>query len=682
VTLSLRALRLSVATPNGPFGALLEFDQGLVVLRADNSSGKSTCVQGIIYALGLEGMLSASHDVPLAHVMTDAIFDPRVAKEVPVTESYVALEVANDRDEVMTIRRYAKHPTISRDLVMVWDAPGISAAASDPPSEYFVRRPGAAQREAGFHHRLAEFIGWDLPLVPTFDESPKPLYLETLFPLFVVEQKRGWAAIQAQVPTQYRIRDVRRRALEYVLQLGSADVAAQLEALGSQATLLAQEWRERRSQLDGEVRSNGGVLRDHPTRPVATWPATPGPAVSLPMGQEWVDLESAIADVRALVASLAVQSVPTAADDRDSVRAELAVLEDRVRSSVAVASREAEELGVEEAQLVATTARLLDLDADLRRHQDLRLLRQLGGESGAGGLLPHDCPTCHQSLPETVLDEATAPRVMTIDESIGFIEQERQLFRDLEQDSQRIVEAKRAKLEALRRSIDESRQRIVALRNSLIVPDAVPSEADVERRVSARSRLQRLLALQATVESHLEEFGHLSADWGVLQTEIARLRALDFSAVDGPKRDVLQASLLDQLAKYRFSSVPVESISISENTWLPTHEGFDLGFDLSASDMIRLIWAYLLALLELSRAYGMHHAGLLVFDEPRQQMASPESFAAFIRRASDSRAFGQQVLVATSEGRPELDEMLGDAAVQVIDFGSGKVIGPEEPAAD
>lgn len=681
MSLTLRALHLSVTTPNGPFGALLEFEQGLVILRADNSSGKSTCVQGIIYALGLEGMLSASHDVPLAHVMTDAIFDPRVEQEVPVSESYVALEVANHLGEVMTIRRYAKHPMISRDLVMVWNTPGVTDVPPDQPSEYFVRRPGAAQREAGFHHRLAEFIGWTLPLVPTFDESPKPLYLETLFPLFVVEQKRGWAAIQAQVPTQYRIRDVRRRALEYVLELGSAEVAAQLEALESQATLLVQEWRDRRAQLDGEVRANGAVLRDQPARPVSRWPVDPTPAVSLPSGQDWIDLDAAITDARTSLASLNAKAVPTAGDDRESVRVELSVLENRVRASVALASREAEELAVEEAQLDATIARLADLDTDLRRHQDLRLLRQLGGDPATEGLLPHECPTCHQSLPETVLDEATAPRVMTLDESVGFIEQERQLFRDLEQDSRRIVEAKRAKLDALRMSVNESRQRIVALRNSLVVPDAVPSEAEVERRVSLRSRLQRFMELQAVFESHLVEFGRLSADWRGLQAEIARLRGMDFSAVDGPKRDALQASLLDQLATYQFRSVPVESISVSEDTWLPTHEGFDLSFDLSASDMIRLIWAYLLALLEVARLYEMHHAGLLVFDEPRQQMASPESFSAFIQRAADSRSFGQQILVATSEKRLELDRMLGGATAQVIDFGSEKVIAPEEPGS-
>ena len=51
----------------------LAFADGLNVLRADNSSGKSTVLQSIIYALGLEGMLSARRDIPLPHSMTDYV---------------------------------------------------------------------------------------------------------------------------------------------------------------------------------------------------------------------------------------------------------------------------------------------------------------------------------------------------------------------------------------------------------------------------------------------------------------------------------------------------------------------------------------------------------------------------------------------------------------------------------
>ena len=41
----------------GLYGTDIAFAPGLNVIRAPNTSGKSTCIQAIIYALGLEGML-------------------------------------------------------------------------------------------------------------------------------------------------------------------------------------------------------------------------------------------------------------------------------------------------------------------------------------------------------------------------------------------------------------------------------------------------------------------------------------------------------------------------------------------------------------------------------------------------------------------------------------------------
>ena len=58
--LRIRHLYLSINSDRGPFGARQSFGDGLNVIRAENSAGKSQLLQAIIYALGLEGMLSPS----------------------------------------------------------------------------------------------------------------------------------------------------------------------------------------------------------------------------------------------------------------------------------------------------------------------------------------------------------------------------------------------------------------------------------------------------------------------------------------------------------------------------------------------------------------------------------------------------------------------------------------------
>ena len=97
--LRLRQFELWVNTAAGPFGVSLPFSPGLVVLRGDNSSGKSTSLQGIVYALGLEGMLSPSRAVPLPHVATASLTDEVGGRELDVLESHVTLEFENEAGE-------------------------------------------------------------------------------------------------------------------------------------------------------------------------------------------------------------------------------------------------------------------------------------------------------------------------------------------------------------------------------------------------------------------------------------------------------------------------------------------------------------------------------------------------------------------------------------------------------
>jgi hypothetical protein len=65
MSLRIRRLKLLVVTEKGDFGADIKFPDGLVLLRADNTSGKSTCLKAMIYALGLERMFGPANQPPL-----------------------------------------------------------------------------------------------------------------------------------------------------------------------------------------------------------------------------------------------------------------------------------------------------------------------------------------------------------------------------------------------------------------------------------------------------------------------------------------------------------------------------------------------------------------------------------------------------------------------------------------
>jgi hypothetical protein len=145
--------------------------------------------------------------------------DPDTNERHPVLESSVWLELENDRSEVITVKRGVVS-SADRRLISVFRGPLLTQPGENyRQQDYFVGDPGAAQREAGFHRMLADYIGWQLPAVRRYDGTETILYLETIFPLLYVEQKAGWSSIPAAFPTYFQIRDVGRRAVEFVLAL-------------------------------------------------------------------------------------------------------------------------------------------------------------------------------------------------------------------------------------------------------------------------------------------------------------------------------------------------------------------------------------------------------------------------------------------------------------------------------
>ncbi|HCX7396449.1 TPA: AAA family ATPase, partial [Escherichia coli] len=93
--LKVERLIIRINTSDGIYGTDLKFGYGLNIISAENSSGKSTCIQSIIYALGLEGILGPSRKNPLKSALTTKLRDNNDT-EIPVNESKIYLQLSNE----------------------------------------------------------------------------------------------------------------------------------------------------------------------------------------------------------------------------------------------------------------------------------------------------------------------------------------------------------------------------------------------------------------------------------------------------------------------------------------------------------------------------------------------------------------------------------------------------------
>lgn len=136
------------------------------------------------------------------------------------------------------------------------------------------------------------------------------------------------------------------------------------------------------------------------------------------------------------------------------------------------------------------------------------------------------------------------------------------------------------------------------------------------------------------------ELQELSVEWEDYLSNREKLPRKYFSKKDEEKLKNLKNTFVSNLKLYGYKSVVnLQDINISEETYLPVIEEFDMKFDSSASDNIRGIWAYTVALMQVSMQEKGNHPQVLIFDEPNQHSIIPEDMEKFF---SSIVEFGDQ----------------------------------------
>jgi len=653
--LRVRHLRLRAQTGKGLFGADLPMSDGLMVVRAENSRGKSTAVQSILFALGLERMITTRPTSALTSAMRDRlIYDAQTKAETPVVSSWVSVELEGAGGTVATVTRWVVNESQDSGLVRVAHGGIDDDGPQLPVEDYYVGRSGGATNPRGFHSWLANFIGWEMPVLPARDGRSAPLYMEQVFPLLFVEQRRGWGGIQAQMPYFSGVAEVRKRAIEFLLDLDVGKNELERQRLKAAEDEVHLAWHQSVGAFAELLETTGLRMVAVPENLDLTWPAKGTvPRLAGPTeNDQWRDIGQIIAGLEAASAEQEYVDVGTLSADRPEIAGQLRDALNRLGELRTTDAALREDIVRDGIELGSIRERLEYLREDLRQHQDVATLERLG--SHMIQVLHEDCPVCHQSLPESLLP--TDVPTMTAAESVDYIKQQIELFESMMRDSSRTLAAKRERWAVTRQESDSIAATARALRESVLAPTGMPSVADITRRVELRQQLRLMRSHQ---ERFFELFGKLErlvARAVLIRAELKAVPKDRLTESDRRKLAALKRSFLEQLREYEFGSFSDEMLDISGDDYLPRRDQFDLQADISASDSIRVIWAYLLGLVEVGELANTNHPGFLVFDEPRQQSAKDVSFAALLKRAAQKA--DRQIVFATSEDLPRLKQML------------------------
>ena len=621
--LKIDRVRIEIQTEEGLYGCDERFETGLNLLASDdNTCGKSSILEAIYYGLGFEEIIGGKGEKVLTSVYKTYI--EHDAKKLAVLEAKIYLQISNGH-EIVTLYRAAKMENRDTKLITVYYAELEKIGEAAVIEDTYVHMPNSAVNAQGFHRFLEKFLHLELPKVPATDGIQRKLYLQLVFSCMFIEQKHGWGDIFSGMPL-LGIKDSKKRVLEFVMNLDTLNNEKKREKLKAEEARIKRDWEILVKDITNACNRETCDIVGLPMKPCVL---TQINLTGIHVLKNKQDINEYIAELKRKYNEIE-RIKPKIVDNFEELQEELSKTEDAIVSYEEDMRWLREHILQERANIQVLNNNLEIINNDLRNNKDAARLRNLG--SALNCLTSKDiCPICHQNISDSLLPGGEGIEIMSIDQNIKHLEAQKDMLEYAKKGHVHNRDEMDQKLQALQGKVFSLRRLAKALRNDLYAVDDNLSEAMVYKKIELQTKIDHLEGLLKFVEEQKKAFIELSDEWKIYLKEKKELPKEKFSKSDYEKLKLLREKFVSNLEAYNYKSViNKKEINISEESYLPTIEQFDMKFDSSASDNVRGIWAYTVALLEVSMAMEGNHPTVLIFDEPVQHSIVPNDMKKFL----------------------------------------------------
>lgn len=652
--LRINRLRVEINTTNGVYGIDETFNNGLnFIASLENTCGKSSILAAVYYCLGFEQILGGAGGIGskvLTSVFKSTIEDKD--ETYTVTESGAYLEISNG-NETRTVYRNIKSENKDNHLITVYY--GDYNSINDPKTlseDFYVNIQNSATSEKGFHAFLEEFLHMELPLVRTSDGNERKLYLQIIFAAMFIEQKHGWSDILSGMPV-FGIRESKKRIIEYILALDTLKNEKERDRLNSVKTELERKWEQLISEFERCVYSESCEIHNLTRRPKVL--------SDIECSRICVETSNSLTiedEIEALTKEYATlrQLKPRVCDNFEALNNELSETEAQIFAFEQRLRNIRNNIASHNEAIKRLSKDLEIVNSDIRNNNDAARLQKFGSDDTGKEISAEICPVCKQHIQDNLLGNESQYAFMSIEENIRHLKEQKKMLEFTLGNHKESCDKLNREKEDLETRLQMLRRLAHTLRSDLNTStDTEASEAIMLKRIEITNRIERLSRLKNNIVSLIERLKELSAEWNIYLEQRNKLPKKDISESDLDKISLLKKKFIANLQRYHYSSLSnFEGIDISiDSSLLPTIDGFDMKFDSSASDGIRVIWAFTMALLQVSLEKKGNHPGVIIFDEPAQQSIVPEDMRSFIESVVDiDKPF--QVLTAITLNSQEL----------------------------
>lgn len=686
----IRSVKLRAATETGDFGFKFRFGRNLTIVKAKNSSGKSTLFNSILYGLGMEELIGGLNEKTLQSAVKEHFeFED---KRVAVNASEVLIELENRQGKVITLRRSIRDTSRSQKLIEIFEVAHLTEGQSlGGAKPTYLHDGGGAQLNEGFHKYLERFLGLSLPRVPTTKGGETKLYLQTIFAALAVEQKRGWTDYIATIPF-YGIRDVRTRVVEFLLGLSVCESNNLQNRLNAESVAIDTEWRQVVGELHREASPLGVVLDGIPASPAGLYKEEAAGLTKL-SGTSSVSLSEHIGQLRSEYQALNQQAERFSRVSGAEALLEIAKETEHLQHLTFLHERALASLGEQRLSLKEYQELLAEANEDLERNKTTKKLRDLGAKhellTGSGR-----CPTCNQSVEDTLLADAVSGPQMDLDTNIAYLSSQRRMLLRQIAGLQEGIQDTDIRLTELAARVAAKHDILTAMRGDISV-GATESKAIVRRQVQIEVEVEAIEKLQLKATELLRRLAGIARRMRENQLARKELPKDVYTETDLAQISIFQKQFRANASSFGYGSANISEIEISKDNLLPclAHlelreilrtesekreiQKTDIKADSSASDFVRLIWSYLLALHQTSAMPSNpgNHPGILMLDEPGQHSMADDSQHALLKQLAAERQLQSIVAASFDENEDVFIQATSGIDYALIEW-EGKLLKP------
>jgi len=673
IGLQLERLKIVLNTTGGEYGFECEFKSGLNIVRGNNSSGKSTLVNSLIYSLGMEEILGGKGEKTLPYALKEYVESENNTK-IKVVSSYVYLQISNKNGNVVTLKRAINSTDKDTKLIEVIHGDYLSGKDRefDISPKYLHDKGSAQNAESGYFTFLENFVGLSLPFVPGANGGEVKLYIQTIFSALLIEQKRGWTDYIANTP-YYAIRDVRTKIVEFILGLDVFENERLKSTLTSELSDIQSKWSEEKVKI-------GLLEEDHSINVIGIKRTADDMfdpklvKITKQVGDSTFVLSDYIVELLRKIEAIDEAENKT----RDDVSIDLIEAYESSKSEldqlVSMLDSANAEIRLSKSRLAEYLSLISEIEKDLEKNKIAKKLKKYGAESGLS-LALDSCPACHQHVDDALFLADTLIQPMSIDQNVKYLDSQKKMV------SRYILGLKKTitKLESQAREYSEnvSDKRAVCLsfkKQIRLSGDA--EEADLRVKIQLEFKVENLLKAEKLIKSSVNKLVGFSNEFRNVKAKLAGLPERKSSIEDVKKYNKFQNYFRSYASFFGYKSAPTSDIEINRETLFPYLAGLelrevntDIKSDSSASDFVRLIWAYLLALYSASEELGGNHPGLVLFDEPGQHSMGVTSVNSLLATISKQRNIQSIVAASFDESDEVFEESVHGVNYHLIECG-------------